>query len=41
LVKDTNGKRIAKRSNSKLTIKELRKNGYSAKEVIKLAKSST
>ena len=40
LVKDTNGKRIAKRSNSKLTIKELRKNGYSAKEVIKLAKSS-
>ena len=41
LVKDTNGKRIAKRSNSKLTIKELRKNGYSAKEVIKLAKSNT
>ena len=41
LVKDTNGKRIAKRSNSKLTIKELRKKGYSAKEVIKLAKSST
>ena len=41
LVKDTNGKRIAKRSNSKLTIKELRKNGYSANEVIKLAKSST
>ena len=41
LVKDTNGKRIAKRSNSKLTINELRKNGYSAKEVIKLAKSST
>ena len=41
LVKDTNGNRIAKRSNSKLTIKELRKNGYSAKEVIKLAKSST
>ena len=41
LVKDTNGKRIAKRSNSKLTIKELRKNGCSAKEVIKLAKSST
>ena len=41
LVKDTNGKRIAKRSNSKLTIKELRKNGYSAKEVIKFAKSST
>ena len=41
LVKDTNGKRIAKRSNSKLTIKELRENGYSAKEVIKLAKSST
>ena len=41
LVKDTNGKRIAKRSNSKLTIKELRKNGYSAKELIKLAKSST
>ena len=41
LVKDTNGKRIAKRSNSNLTIKELRKNGYSAKEVIKLAKSST
>ena len=40
LVKDTNGKRIAKRSNSNLTIKELRKNGYSAKEVIKLAKSS-
>ena len=41
LVKDTNGKRIAKRSNSNLTIKELRKNGYSAKEVIKRAKSST
>ena len=41
LVKDTNGKRIAKRSNSKLTIKELRENGYSANEVIKLAKSST
>ena len=41
LVKDTNGKRIAKRSNTKLTIKELRKNGYSANEVIKLAKSST
>ena len=41
LIKDKNGKRIAKRSNSKLTIKELRKNGYSAKEVIKLAKSST
>ena len=41
LVKDTNGKRIAKRSNSKLTIKELRENGYSAKEVIKLAKSNT
>ncbi len=41
LVKDTNGKRIAKRSNSKLTIKELRESGYSTKEVIKLAKSST
>ena len=41
LVKDTNGKRIAKRSNSKLTIKELRENGYSAKEVIKRAKSDT
>ena len=41
LVKDTNGKRIAKRSNSKLTIKELRENGYSANEIIKLAKSST
>lgn len=41
LVKDTNGKRIAKRSNSKLTIKKLRENGYSANEVIKLAKSST
>ncbi len=41
LVKDTNGKRIAKSSNSKLTIKELRENGYSANEVIKLAKSST
>jgi len=41
LIKDTNGKRIAKRSNSKLTIKELRENGYSANDVIKIAKSST
>ncbi len=41
LIKDKNGKRIAKRSNSKLTIKELRENGYSAKEVIKRAKSNT
>ena len=41
LVKDTNGKRIAKRSNSRLTIRELRENGCSANEVIKLAKSST